>query len=143
MLYVDFIEVQLHYDAILHLMPQDYGLTLDRLRPNITDDEMAPILGIDDHNLANRKILNCLIQKLKNREQMLDFCDQLEKVITSQDLKTITDEIRSGKFVCNTGVYLVLWYLKLHEMHKSVYMGSTTHMSDNNVHMSFISRNLL
>ena len=80
-------------------MPKDYGLTLDGLQEDITADEMAPILGIDNPDLANRKILNCLIQKLKNREQMLDFCHQLEKVITSQDLKAITDEIKSGNFV--------------------------------------------
>ena len=80
-------------------MPKDYGLTLDGLQEDITADEMAPILGIDNPDVANRKILNCLIQKLKNREQMLDFCHQLEKVITSQDLKAITDEIKSGNFV--------------------------------------------
>ena len=77
-------------------MPKNYFLTLDGLQKDISDDEMAPILGTDDPDLANRKILNCLIQKLKNREQMLDFCNQLEKVITSQDIKTITDEIRRG-----------------------------------------------
>ena len=77
-------------------MPKDYSQTLNLLKQNITDDEMACILETDNPDLANRKILNCLIQKMKNREQMLDFCDQLEKVITSQDLKKITDEIKTG-----------------------------------------------
>ena len=77
-------------------MPKDYSLTLNLLKQNITDDEMACILETDNPDLANRKILNCLIQKMKNREHMLDFCDQLEKVITSQDLKKIIDEIKTG-----------------------------------------------
>ena len=95
-LLVDFIEIKIHYDGILHLMPKDYSQTLNLVKQDITDDEMACILEIDNPDLANRKILNCLIQKMKNREQMLDFCDQLEKVITSQDLKKITDEIKTG-----------------------------------------------
>ena len=83
-------------------MPKDYGQTLNVLQQDITDDEMASILEIDDHDLANRKILNCLIQKMKNRVQMLDLCDQLEKVITSQDLKTIIDEIKTGNLYVGT-----------------------------------------
>ena len=77
-------------------MPKDYSQTLDLLKQDITDDEMAPILWVDNPDLANRKILNCLILKMKTREQMLDFCDQLEKVIISQDLKRIVDEIKIG-----------------------------------------------
>ena len=80
-------------------MPKEYHQTLDRLKQDLTSDEMASILKIEDPDLANRKILDCLIEKLKSRGQMLDFCDQLEKVITSQDLKTITDEIRTGAYI--------------------------------------------
>ena len=86
----------MRYNDILHLMPKDFIQTLNVLQQDITVDEIAFILKSDDHDVANRKILNCLIQKMKNREQMLDFCGQLEKLITSQDLKTIVDEIRTG-----------------------------------------------
>lgn len=93
----DFIEIKIHYHGILDLMPKDYHQTLNILQSFITDDELASILETDNPDVANKKILNCLIEKMKYREQMLDLCDQIEKVITSKDLKTITDEIRRGK----------------------------------------------
>ena len=77
-------------------MPDNYHQTLNKLQLVITGDETAEILGIDYPDIANKKILDCLIQKMKNREHMLDFCEHLETVITSQDLKTIISEIKTG-----------------------------------------------
>lgn len=77
-------------------MPDDYHQTLDKLLSVISGDETAEILEIDHPSVANKKILDCLIQKMENREHMLDFCDHLEKVILSQDLKTIFSEIKTG-----------------------------------------------
>ena len=93
-------------------MPKDYSQTLNLLKQNITDDEMACILETDNADLANRNILNCLIQKMKNREHMLDFCDQLEKVITSQYLKKITDEIKTGN-LCVRIMYNAVYVLRV------------------------------
>ena len=94
--FADFIEIKIHYRDILSLMPDDYHQTLHRLQPVITGDETAEILGINYPDIANKKILDCLIQKIENREHMLDFCEHLEKVIASQDLKTIVSEIKTG-----------------------------------------------
>ena len=80
-------------------MPDNYHQTLYKLQPVITGDETAEILEIDNPDIANKKILHCLIQKMKSREHMLDFCEHLDKVITSQDLKTIVDEIKTGSYV--------------------------------------------
>ena len=95
-IFADFIEIKIHYHDILHLMPDDYQQTLQKLQPVVTGDETAEILEIGYADTANKKILDCLIQKMENREHMLDFCEHLEKVITSQNLKTIVSEIKTG-----------------------------------------------
>ena len=78
-------------------MPENYIQTLGVLQNCISsDDEIANILGSDSPEDCNKKILDCLIQSIKKREEMLDFCDQLEQVISSQDLKAIIFEIKRG-----------------------------------------------
>ena len=96
-LLLGFIEIKMRYYDILHLMPDNYKQTLHELQSYISsDDEIASILESDNPEDANKKILNCLIKKMKNREEMLDLCVQLERVITSQDLKIIISEIQTG-----------------------------------------------
>ena len=89
-------------------MPNEYHHTLEKLQKYITDDDVvADILGSEQPEDANKKILDCLIQKMENREQILDFCIQLEEAISSQNLKMIVHEIQKGNahsytdFTCN------------------------------------------
>ena len=78
-------------------MPNDYHQTLSILQKYISDDDLiADVLGSDDPENANKQILSWLIQKMKKREEMLDFCFQLKQIITSQDLKMIISEIEAG-----------------------------------------------
>ena len=78
-------------------MPNEYHQTLEKLQKYITDDDViADILGSEQPEDANKKILDCLIQKMENREQILDFCIQLEEAISSYDLMTIVHEIQKG-----------------------------------------------
>ena len=78
-------------------MPNDYQQTLSVLQKYISDDdEIAGILESNDPESVNKQILDWLIQKMKKREEMLDFCIQLEQINTSQDLKMIINEIQTG-----------------------------------------------
>lgn len=79
-------------------MPDDYVQTISKLQECFSDKELAIILDTNDFKLANKTILDCLIEKLKNTEEILDFCDQLEKISTSQELKAIIHEIQKGNF---------------------------------------------
>ena len=96
--FLEFIEIKIRYQDILQLMPEDYKQTLHKLLACISsDDEIAGILGSNNPKDANKKILDCLIQRMRERVEMLDFCVQLEQVISSQDLKLIITEIQTGK----------------------------------------------
>lgn len=95
---VEFSQLKKHYHSILHLMPEDYEQTLGRLQNFINDDQMCAILCCSSPPVANKMILDCLVDRMQCEEDLFDFCDQLEMVTGSQDLNIIISDIRSGKF---------------------------------------------
>ena len=77
-------------------MPDDYELTVGKLVNSISDDQICIILSSSNSTIANKVILDCLIEKMRCREELLDLCDQLENITTSHDLKTVINDIRLG-----------------------------------------------
>ena len=93
----DFTELKAHYQTILHLMPDDYELTVDKLVNYISDEQICVILSSSNSTIANKIILDCLIERMRCREELLDLCDQLEKISSLHELKTVINILRSGK----------------------------------------------
>ena len=77
-------------------MPCDYELTVGKLLNYINDDQICAILSSGNSTIANKLILDCLIERMTCREELLDLCDQLEKITTLHDMKTMMDEMRLG-----------------------------------------------
>ena len=77
-------------------MPDDYELTVGKLQNYINDDQICAILSSGNPTIANKIILDCLIERVKCREELLDLCDQLEKMSTSHDLMIVMNRIRFG-----------------------------------------------
>jgi len=77
-------------------MPDEYELSVGKLVNCISDDQIGAILSSSNASVANKLLLNCLIERTSCKEELLDLCDQLESVIASQDLKVIISEIRLG-----------------------------------------------
>ena len=77
-------------------MPDDYELTVGKLLNYISDDQICVILSSSNSTIANKIILDCLIERMSCREDLLDLCHQLENIITSQDLNIVINEIISG-----------------------------------------------
>ena len=75
-------------------MPNDYELTVGKLQDFISDDKICAILGSGNSTIANKIILDCLIERISCREELLDLCHQLENITTSHDMKAIINEIR-------------------------------------------------
>ena len=92
----DFTELRAHYHNILHLMPDDYELTVGKLQNCISFDQICVILSSSNSTIANKLILDYLIERMSCREELLDLCDQLEKITTSHDLKVVINELRLG-----------------------------------------------
>ena len=77
-------------------MPDNYELTVEKLMNHIKDDQICEILNSSNSTIANKRILDCLIEKMSCIEELLDLCDQLENISSSHDLKTVINEIRLG-----------------------------------------------
>ena len=77
-------------------MPDEYEQSVGKLQSLISDDQLFVILSCSNCNKANKMILNCLIEKLNCKEDLLDLCDQLEKISNSHDLMIIITELKSG-----------------------------------------------
>ena len=96
---IDFAELKAHYRTILHLMPDNYELTVGKLQNYISDEQICTILSSSNSTIANKRILDCLIERMRFREELLDLCDQLEKISSLHELKTVINILRSGKYV--------------------------------------------
>ena len=92
----DFTKLRAHYHNILNLMPDDYELTVGTLQHYISFDQICVILRSSNSTIANKLILDYLIERISCREELLDLCDQLESIATSHDLKLIINELRLG-----------------------------------------------
>ena len=92
----DFAELRTNYQAILHLMPDDYELTVGKLQNYISFDQICVILSSNNSTTANKIILDHLIERMSCREELLDLCDQLDGITTSHDMRMIVNELRLG-----------------------------------------------
>ena len=92
----DFAELRTKYHAILHLMPDDYELTIGKLQNYISFDQICVVLSSSNSATANKIILDHLIERMSCREELLDLCDQLDSITTSHDMKMIINELRLG-----------------------------------------------
>ena len=94
---VDFAQLKMHYHAILQLMPDDYEQSIEKLQNYISDDQICMILSSSNSSIANKKILDCLIDKMSCTEELLHLCNQLESISASHQLIMIISEIRLGR----------------------------------------------
>ncbi|XP_065894137.1 uncharacterized protein [Dysidea avara] len=91
----DFTQLKTRYHSILQLMPDNYEQSVGMLLNYISDDQICMILSSSNSTTANKIILDCLIERMSCREELLDLCDQLETITASQQLKMMINEIRS------------------------------------------------
>jgi len=78
-------------------MPDNYEQTVGKLQNYISDDQICIILSSSNSSTANKIILDCLIERMSYREDMLDLCDQLETISSSDQLNMLISEIKTGE----------------------------------------------
>ena len=100
-MFSDFTLLRTHYHTILQLMPDNYEQSVGKLQNFISDDQICMILSSSNSTTANKIILDCLIERMSCREELLDLCDQLETITTSHQLMIVISEIRSGRELHN------------------------------------------
>ena len=92
---IDFAVVKTKYTEILSSLPENYEVMMGSLQDHLTVSQICDILSLTAGH--TQKILNCLILQLRNKEDLLDFCDHLEKIQeASPSLKVIIEQLRKG-----------------------------------------------
>ena len=94
---LDFDLLKLKYKEILECFPKEFHQSLQKLQDKLSDDQMCSILNCSSYHTANIMILDCLINNMKCREDLLDLCDQLDRLTdTSPGLQHLINQIRGG-----------------------------------------------
>ena len=86
----------MHFNKILENLPDDYEATLGILQDNFTDESIAAVLSCDSVREANKTILNTLVETVHSTEDVLELCEQLEKINGPADLFDTLMLIKQG-----------------------------------------------
>ena len=70
--------------------------SIQQLQHILTAEQISSILGCTSPFAANQKLIDCLIEKVENKANILDFCEHLEKLKNSPKLKSIIERLRNG-----------------------------------------------
>ena len=77
-------------------MSVEYEMTVGKLQDYISDDQICAILSSNNPSIANKIMLDCLIERMKCRDDLLILCDLLESISTAIEFKSIINDIRAG-----------------------------------------------
>ncbi|XP_065883621.1 uncharacterized protein [Dysidea avara] len=82
------------YDAILQSLPIDYEKTLQAIQDHLTDEQMCSVLSNSNYTSANKVILNCLVENMSSRGNLLLLCEYLQKIVPlSHDPESLTSTL--------------------------------------------------
>ena len=93
---LDFTELQSHYSVLVRSMPDDYMNTVNQLERHLTGDHIGSILECVNVFTANQRILDCLIEQLNDKEDVLDLCSQLSCINDAPLLTTAIEDLKKG-----------------------------------------------
>ena len=83
-LIADLTELKAFFHDLLYVMPDDYVRTIGKLKNYFTDDQIYAVLSSDNSTKANKIIMNCLIEGISCKEELLDVYDQMESICGSE-----------------------------------------------------------
>ena len=85
------------YEEILECFPKEFHQSLQKLQDKLSDDQICTVLNCSSSHTANKMIIDFLIDNMKCKEDLLDLCDQLDRLTDiSPDLQHHINEIRQG-----------------------------------------------
>ena len=71
-------------------------LSVGQLEDLLSGNQIATILNCKSSLVANQKLVNCLIEKVPNKTNILDFCDHLERIQNASQLHNTVKHLRKG-----------------------------------------------
>ena len=77
-------------------MPDDYMNTVNQLERHLTGDHIGSILECSNVFTANQRILDCLIEQLNDKEDVLDLCVWLGCIKDAPMLNGAIQNLKKG-----------------------------------------------
>ena len=100
-----YLNLRQKYEAIVQCLPTNYEKTLLLLQSKLTDVQICEVLGSANHSAANKVIVNCLMEMVKCKDDVLGFCDCLQSIALllsdPSELVVIITEIKSGEITAH------------------------------------------
>lgn len=104
---LDFGLLKSNYEKILKCLPKDIHQSVQKLEDKLSAAQMCSIIECSIPHIANKMILDCLIEKMNCKEDLLDLCDQLDRLSDiSPDLKQLINKLRIGCYTYYVHMYL-------------------------------------
>ena len=80
-------------------MPDKFVLTLGALQECVSDEKMCAVLNSENSTIANKIILDCLIEQVNCKDDVFNLCNQLFKINKSKEMETVIEKIRTGTYI--------------------------------------------
>ena len=92
-------------------MPDDYMNTVNQLERHLTGDHIGSILECVSVFTANQRILDCLIELLNDKEDVLDLCSWLSHIADAPLLASAVQDLKKGRSLCTSSVQYLIAFL--------------------------------
>ena len=95
----DFVELRSYYVDIVRNMSDDYLKTVQLLESRLYAVHITEVLYSSSALDTNQAIVTCLLEKANYKADVLDFCEALVSLKSSQ-LVNVVDNLRKGMNMC-------------------------------------------
>ena len=100
LLYLVLNVLKKNYTTLCHCLPQDYMMTLNKLKQLITipddDQMMSKLINLPTVDLINETIIGLLMTTIKSDMDALQICDVMENIVDSKSSKAHIETLRNG-----------------------------------------------
>ncbi|XP_065900440.1 uncharacterized protein [Dysidea avara] len=92
----DLSELRSRYDDIIKNMPDNYYETVQLLERELCDTHISSIFDCSHFTAANQIILECLIEQVTCKSDILDLCESLSLLKNAAQLTSVLDNLRKA-----------------------------------------------
>ena len=93
----DLSELRLCYHDIIKSMPGNYLETVQLLERELCDTHISSLFGCSHFTAANQIILECLMERVNCKADILDLCDKLLQLSNAPQLSRVIENLRKGE----------------------------------------------
>ena len=95
----DLSELRSCYDDIIKKMPDNYYETVQLLERELCDTHISSLFECSHTTAANQIILECLVEQVNCKADILDLCERLLQLKNAPQLIQIIEHLRRSEYI--------------------------------------------